>query len=161
MRIRGRDTFETLCKENWQGAVSRWIWKLRNKKQKEEPGFLEISAVAQNTCSGAGMANFHKGPESKCEEAFTDRGVALVTTQLCPPEHKGSPGQHVNDGCGSDPVILYRQEGGVGGLCSPVHSLQTPTWQLGHTASGPGPSTPSLCTLASSAVCRRRLTEVR
>ena len=95
------------------------------------------------------------------EEAFTDRGVALVTTQRCPPEHKGSPAQCVNDGCGSDPVILYRQEGGVGGLCSPVHSVQTPTWQLRHAASGPGPSTPSLCTSASSAVCRRRLTEVR
>lgn len=149
MRIRGRDTFETLCEENRQGAVSRWIWKSGNGKQEEEPGSLEIRAVAQNTRSGAGMANFHKGPDSKREEAFTDRGAAVVTTQLRPPEHKGSPGRHVNDGCGSDPVIVYRQEGGVGGLCSPVHSLQTPTWQLGHAASGPGPSTPSPCTSAS------------
>lgn len=108
------------------GCCEQMDMEVEEQEAKGGAGFLEIRAVAQNTRSGAGMANFRKGPESKWEEAFTDRGVAVVTTQLCPPEHKGSPAQHVNDGCGSDPVILYRQEGGVGGLCSPVHSLQTP-----------------------------------
>lgn len=58
MRTRGRDIFETLGKENWQDAVRRWILRLRNKNQKAEHRLGELSTVAEDPCSGAGVQTF-------------------------------------------------------------------------------------------------------
>lgn len=88
----GRDTFETFCKENWQDAVSRWILKLKNKKQKVEHRLGELSTLSKNTCSVARGANFlPKAREySYVLTGFVDRTVSVVMTQLCPLEHISS-----------------------------------------------------------------------
>lgn len=51
------------------GCCEQMVRKLRNKKRKEEPGLPGVSVAADSTHSGAGTANFGKGPESKHEEA--------------------------------------------------------------------------------------------